>query len=72
MEREKRGSREQAELILNWARFHIPNPCGGTPKEKAFMKRGHMDSIRGALEDSEARGTLTPEEEKELQNLLQE
>lgn len=71
MEQEKRDPRKQAELILHWARCHILNPCGNTADERAFMEKRHMEIVRVALEDSEVRGTLSPEEEKKLQNLLQ-
>lgn len=71
MEREERNPRKQAELILNWARRHIVNPCGDTPEERAFMKKIHKDVVSGALEESGIRETLTPKEQSELQGLLE-
>lgn len=71
MEQIKRSPREQAELILNWARTHILSPCGNTPRERAFMRKTHREVIKGALEEPGVGETLTPEEQEELEGLLE-
>ena len=63
--------REQAEVILDWARNHIKNPCGQTKEEKAYMKKTHQEAVRTALTGSGIGETLSPDESQELQDLLQ-
>jgi hypothetical protein len=71
MEQAELNPRQKAKLILDWARNHINNPCGQTPEEKAYMKKSHQDAVRGALKEPGIGETLSPDENQELQGLLQ-
>lgn len=70
MEQKEKSPREKAELILEWARTHIPNPCGRTDEEKEFMRKRHRSAVGDALREPGVKETLIPEEIEELQGLL--